>query len=291
MKSHLSLILFFALVSNGILTGQYINFDLNTDLTLDILSPTEEKGASINLGTKSNIPFLRLSSYDQPRDLEFPHISRTVEFPLVFGTDNAGMFQEQVRIDLDGNLIAQTLGSGSTRNVVADEYGMLKLQNTVGGYTDVLTLSTYDFVSQYNPGDDHNVGGRPGRHTYHEAITLVPYHEEALTSTVHLPQGATIRKIEICYIDDNGDSDQDVAFFIRTWKIKFEPPSPFGIAYLDLGQSSGMSSEYQSITKDNIDLTIDNTENTYEIVAWNPHDIGDWGGSAVGIRAVTIYYD
>ena len=275
------------IASHSYVLAQEISLDLWQDYSIHMQTDKHDKGASIHLSTQSNEPFLRLHSYELAKDLEFPHISRSVEYPLVIGTDD-GNFQEQLRIEPDGDVVIQNLSSTTTRNIVADENGKLKLQTVGSGYSGIQTIHTFDFVAWSNPGDDHNWTGYTGGTMYHEPIDVIGSHTEILVAPIRLPHGATIRKIEAFYHDNNASANRDISFEIDSRPILNNTPPPPDIV---IGQSSGAMPGIRSIVNNSLNLSIDNANFLYHIHAFNPHEYSNWGGESIGVRAVTIYYD
>ena len=267
---------------------QSIDFDINKEYSINVQGPSDEVGGSLQLSNLSQHPFLRLQSINQSEDIEFPHIYRSAEFPLVFGIDQGG-FMEQMRLTVEGDLNISSLKSYNVRNLVVDSLGTIRAETAPGGFTGVVSISNYDFVSQENP-EDHNWNSNG---TYHESILLGTVKEH-LVAPVELPHGVRVRKIEVFFTDKNSGTNQDIRFFWNSWLVGS------GGSLGEIARSSGSSPSVQSIVffaplpvggTDTV-WEIDNTNRHYEIEV-RPHESisPNWPGDNVAVNQVVIYYD
>lgn len=274
----ITIYLMLAFTSNS----QIIEFDLGKEFTLNAESSKLALGAKLNLGTPNNSVFLRLSSYDLEKDHEFPVISWTSEYPLLFGHENEGV-QERLRIGIDGQITVPDLATGAKQNIMVDPSGQLIVDTVGEGYAGIVTLLNYDFVSKDNP-EDHNWKNSG---TYHEEVFSIPASSESLVAPIHLPHQSSIHKVTVHYFDNNPDGGGDVEF-----QIVSQLHTP-GASILTLGQTSGSSSSNQSLTWEAsgpmLPVDIDNIKRRYtcEVI---PMTTNSWPGEEVRINAVVIYY-
>lgn len=268
------LIIFQTLYLNGQIPG--INMDTKAFFQLYVKSLNQDEGAKIHLGDVNDDVFLRLYSDNKDAGIEDPMISRTQERALIFAIEDYGAnSQEQMRLSPEGKLIVKNLGGSTTRNVVVTDDGTLKAQS-VDIYAGVKTLTAYDFVSESNPGEDHNVV-LPSRTVYHETIIQ---GMESLISPIDLPHLSRIKRIDVRYRDFNLSDSIRVELEIDRNAGPFVGPVLIGHSQVG-GDSMSMT----------MDVQIDNVQHTYFIRAFNPNDVTAWPGSDVGIWTATIYYN
>lgn len=273
------LILFFMLTTQIVLSQSGIDQDQNEFYQLKIESLALHEGSKINLAENTGV-FLRLGSTLENQDKDYPFILWSNEKDLTFIREDLDPFQEDIRLNIQGDLSLNNLKDTFSRTLLVTAEGIIKSQKILDDFTGIYTATAHDFISYDNPGDDQN---------YNPALGII-YHEydvslitDILVAPIQLPQGVTIKRIDLYFIDNNTSGDIDFWF---DWEENLGS-DPTG-SYIFLGASSGAGPDIQSISINNLDHQIDNLLNHYFF--WIRGDSFGWPGDDAGIVAATIYY-
>lgn len=273
------LILLIILITKFALAQPGIEQDINQLYQLKIESLEPNQGAKINLAENTGV-FLRLGSTLENQDWEYPFFLWSKEKALSFIREDLEPFQEDLQINIQGDLSVHNLVDTFTRTLVVDADGIIRAQKLNDDYSGIYTATGHDFVSYSNPGDDQNFNPALGIIFHEYDVSLIT---DVLVAPIQLPQGAIVKRIDIYFIDDNSSGDIDMWF---DWKENLGS-DPMG-SYIFLGASSGADPDIQTISITNLHHQIDNLLNKYFF--WIRGDSFGWPGDDAGIVAATIFY-
>ena len=190
-------------------------------------------------------------------------------------------------LDVGGNVRANTMSGAGSRPVLALPNG--NLDDIVTGLPGNEGVYILDFSGITGMDDHEAVDIVPFSHAYHQS-TFTSFDLEWLCGVVHLPHQSTVTKIKVFYYDNNPAMFANIEFFFITMpNVISSPDEAWGYWTSEfIGETFGSSPNYQTMTKDNLSISIDNAANTYFILG-----ALDWLSSTEegGIRKVEIYYE
>ena len=263
-----------------------LNLDPSFYWQLEILSKQMDEGSKIELSNFGERQYLRLGSTHENLDIFHPFIAWPEESVLQFHVEDpeSSSYQTRMTIDESGDIVVNSLEGNTTRNLVVKSDGTIRPQEA-NGVAGVYSLTAHDFVSEDNPGDDHNFAYGLGI-VYHEGQASMGA-QEMLVAPLHLPHGAVIKRVNVYYHDY---SNSDTLQFI----IRQVPHNDFTGAAVQtlLGKSfdSAPSPAPPNSVSANVNIPVDNLTYAY-LLRVRAKSIFSWPGDRTGIRGATIVYE